>query len=210
MLFAIPYNASMITDKEILVLYYSQHGATRQMAQLIARGIEQVAGVRARLRTVPKVSTVCESTEPGIPEAGAPYATLCDLEECIGLALGSPARFGNMASAMKYFWDGTSSLWMKHALVGKPAAVFTSSSSMHGGQESTLLSMMLPLLHHGMLILGIPYSEAELSSTQSGGTPYGASHVAGLASDQPISDAEKKLCMALGRRLAHAALKLAD
>lgn len=199
----------MITDKEILVLYYSQYGATRQMAQLIARGAEQVAGVHARLRTVPKVSTVCETTEPDIPDNGAPYAELRDLEECIGLALGSPTRFGNMASAMKYFWDGTGGLWMKHTLVGKPAALFTSTGTMHGGQESTLLSMMLPLLHHGMVIVGLPYSDPELSSTQTGGTPYGASHVAGLANDQPISEAEKKLCMALGRRLAETALKLA-
>jgi NAD(P)H dehydrogenase (quinone) len=199
----------MITDKEILVLYYSQHGATRQMAQLIARGAEQVAGVRARLRTVPKVSMVCETTEPDIPDSGAPYAELRDLEECIGLALGSPTRFGNMASAMKYFWDGTGGLWMKHTLVGKPAALFTSTGTMHGGQESTLLSMMLPLLHHGMVIVGLPYSEPELSATQNGGTPYGASHVAGLANDQPITEAEKKLCLALGRRLAETALKLA-
>jgi NAD(P)H dehydrogenase (quinone) len=198
----------MITDKEILVLYYSQHGATRQMAQLIARGVEQVAGVRARLRTVPRVSSVCEATEAAIPDSGAPYAELADLEECIGLALGSPTRFGNMAAAMKYFWDGTGSLWVKHGLAGKPAALFTSSSSLHGGQESTLLSMMLPLLHHGMLITGLPYSEPELISTQSGGTPYGASHVAGAASDQPVTEAEKKLCMALGRRLALTALKL--
>ena len=200
----------MITDKEILVLYYSQHGATRQMAQLIARGVEQVAGVRARLRTVPKVSTVCEATEPDIPDSGAPYVELRDLEECIGLALGSPTRFGNMASAMKYFWDGTGGLWMKHTLAGKPAALFTSTGTMHGGQESTLLSMMLPLLHHGMLIVGLPYSEPELSSTQSGGTPYGASHVAGLANDQPVTEAEKKLCLALGRRLAQTALKLSE
>ena len=198
----------MITDKEILVLYYSQHGATRQMAQLIARGIEQVDGVRARLRTVPKVSTVCETSAADIPDSGAPYVELRDLEECIGVALGSPTRFGNMAAAMKYFWDGTGGLWMKHALVGKPAALFASSSSMHGGQESTLLSMMLPLLHHGMIIVGLPYSEPELASTQTGGTPYGASHVAGLTSDLPISEAEKKLCMALGRRLAQTALKL--
>lgn len=198
----------MITDKEILVLYYSQHGATQQMAQLIARGIEQVEGIRARLRTVPKVSTVCEATEASIPDSGAPYAELSDLEECIGLALGSPTRFGNMAGAMKYFWDSTSSLWMKHALVGKPAALFTSTSSLHGGQESTLLSMMLPLLHHGMVIVGLPYSEPELATTQSGGTPYGASHVAGLTSDAPISDAEKKLCLALGKHLAITALKL--
>ena len=200
----------MITDKEILVLYYTQHGATRQMAQLFARGVEQVEGVRARLRTVPKVSTVCESTDPGIPDSGAPYVELSDLQECIGLALGSPTRFGNMAAPMKYFWDGTGGLWMKHSLAGKPAALFTSSSSMHGGQESTLLSMMLPLLHHGMIIVGLPYSEPELSSTLTGGTPYGASHVAGLTSDLPISDAEKKLCMALGRRLALTALKLSS
>lgn len=200
----------MITDKEILVLYYSQHGATRQMAQLIARGIEQVEGIRARLRTVPKVSSVCEATEASIPDSGAPYAELSDLEECIGLALGSPTRFGNMAGAMKYFWDSTSNLWMKHSLVGKPAALFTSTSSMHGGQESTLLSMMLPLLHHGMIIVGLPYSEPELATTQSGGTPYGASHVAGLTSDAPITDAEKKLCLALGKRLAITALKLSQ
>jgi NAD(P)H dehydrogenase (quinone) len=198
----------MITDKEILVLYYSQHGATRQMAQMIARGVDQVVGVRARLRTVPKVSTVCEAIEPGIPDSGAPYAELRDLEECIGLALGSPTRFGNMASAMKYFWDGTGGVWMGHTLVGKPAALFTSTGTMHGGQESTLLSMMLPLLHHGMIIVGIPYSEPELGTTQSGGTPYGASHVAGIANDLTISEAEKKLCIALGKRLAQTALKL--
>ena len=200
----------MITDKEILVLYYSQQGATRQMAQLVARGIEQVDGVRARLRTVPKVSAVCEATEPAIPDEGAPYVELRDLEECIGLALGSPTRFGNMAAAMKYFLDGTGGLWMKHALAGKPATLFTSTGSMHGGQESTLLTMMLPLLHHGMLIIGLPYSEPELGTTQSGGTPYGASHVAGLAGNQPITDAEKKLCIAQGRRLAQTALKLAQ
>ena len=203
-----PYNARMITDKEILVLYYSQQGAVRQMAQFVARGVEQVDGVRARLRTVAKVSTVCEATESCIPDDGAPYVELRDLEECIGLALGSPTRFGNMAAAMKYFWDGTGGLWMKHALAGKPAALFTSTGSMHGGQESTLLSMMLPLLHHGMLIVGLPYSEPELGTTQSGGTPYGASHVAGLTGDQPVTEAEKKLCMALGRRLAQTALKL--
>ncbi len=198
----------MITDKEILVLYYSQHGATKQMAQLIARGIEQIPSVSARLRTVPKISSTCEATEASIPDSGAPYAELRDLTECIGLALGSPTRFGNMAAAMKYFWDGTSSVWMQHALVGKPAAVFTSSSSMHGGQESTQLSMMLPLLHHGMILVGLPYSEPELATTQSGGTPYGASHVAGLTSDAPISEVEKKLCIALGKRLAITALKL--
>lgn len=199
----------MTPHNDILVLYYSQYGATRQMAQLIARGVEQVPNARARLRTVPKVSTICESTEPGIPESGAPYVELSDLEECIGLALGSPTRFGNMAGAMKYFWDGTGGLWMKHALAGKPAALFTSTGTMHGGQESTLLSMMLPLLHHGMLIVGLPYSEPELNSTTDGGTPYGASHVAGLANDRAISDSEKKLCLALGKRLAATALKLA-
>ncbi len=203
------YNTRMIPDKEILVLYYSQHGAVRQMAQLLARGVEQVPGVRARLRTVPKVSAICEATEPGIPDEGAPYADLRDLEECIGFAVGSPTRFGNMAAAMKYFWDGTGSLWMQHVLVGKPAALFTSTSTMHGGQESTLLSMMLPLLHHGMVIVGLPYTEPELFTTQHGGTPYGASHVAGLANDQPISEAEKKLCIALGKRLAKTAMKLA-
>jgi len=204
-----PYNYIMSTNNEILILFYSQYGATRQMAQLIARGVEQVDGAGARLRTVPKISAVCETTEPDIPASGAPYVELRDLEECTGLALGSPTRFGNMASAMKYFWDGTGGLWMKHALVGKPAALFTSTGTMHGGQESTLLSMMLPLLHHGMVIVGLPYSEAELSSTQSGGTPYGASHVAGLANDLAISEAEKKLCLALGRRLAETAIKLA-
>jgi len=201
--------ASMITDKEILVLYYSQHGAVRQMAQLIARGVEQVPGMQARLRTVPKVSANCEAIEPCIPDTGAPYADLRDLEECIGIAVGSPTRFGNMAAAMKYFWDGTSSLWLKHALVGKPAAVFTASGSMHGGQESTLLTMMIPLLHHGMVMVGLPYSEPELNTTQQGGTPYGASHVAGLTGNLPISEAEKKLCIALGKRLAQTALKLA-
>jgi NAD(P)H dehydrogenase (quinone) len=200
--------ANMITDKEILVLYYSQHGAVRQMAQLLARGVEQVPGVRARLRTVPKVSTICEATDPAVPDTGAPYVELRDLEECIAIALGSPTRFGNMAAAMKYFWDGTGALWMKHALVGKPAALFTSTGTMHGGQESTLLSMMLPLLHHGMVIVGLPYSEPELNTTRQGGTPYGASHVAGLANDQPITEAEKKLCIALGKRLAQTALKL--
>ncbi len=198
----------MITDKEILVLYYSQHGAVQQMAKLIARGVDQVAGVSPRLRTVPKVSAQCDAVEPAIPDSGAPYVEINDLEECIGLALGSPTRFGNMASAMKYFWDGTGEIWMNHALVGKPAALFTSTGSMHGGQESTLLSMMLPLLHHGMVILGLPYSEPELSTTQSGGTPYGASHHAGMANDKPITDTEKKLCIALGKRLAQTALKL--
>lgn len=193
---------------EILVLYYSQGGAVRDMAELIARGVESVPRVKARLRTVPKVSANCEAIEPDIPSTGAPYAELADLEACAGIALGSPTRFGNMAAPMKYFLDGTAGLWLKGALIGKPAAVFTSSGSMHGGNESTLLTMMLPLMHHGMLIVGLPYSEPVLSSTQSGGTPYGASHIGGTMDDQPITEDERKLCMALGKRLAETALKL--
>ena len=193
---------------EILVLYYSQGGSVHQMAQLIARGVESVKGMKARIRTVPKVSANCEATEPEVPASGAPYAELKDLQECIGLALGSPTRFGNMAAPMKYFLDGTTSLWLKGALIGKPAVVFTSTGSMHGGQETTLLSMMLPLMHHGMIIVGLPYSEPELSSTSSGGTPYGASHVAGATDDRPISDEERKLCIAVGKRLAETAQKL--
>jgi NAD(P)H dehydrogenase (quinone) len=199
----------MNTTHEILVLYYSHHGAVKQMAQLIARGIGEVDGVAARLRTVPRVSTVTEATEPAVPDSGAPYAELKDLEECIGVAVGSPTRFGNMAAPMKYFWDCTGNLWMKGALAGKPAAVFTSTASMHGGQETTLTSMMLPLMHHGMLLVGIPYTEQELLNTASGGTPYGASHLAGLSSDQPVTEHERKLCIALGRRLAQTAVKLA-
>jgi NAD(P)H dehydrogenase (quinone) len=193
---------------DILILYYSHGGSVRDMAQLIARGVESVPGAKARIRTVPRVSTVCEATDSEIPESGAPYAELKDLEECAGLALGSPTRFGNMAAPLKYFLDGTSGLWMNGTLVGKPAALFTSTGSMHGGQESTLISMMLPLMHHGMMILGLPYSEAELSSTTAGGTPYGASHVAGTMGDKPITDAERKLCIVLGKRLAETALKL--
>jgi NAD(P)H dehydrogenase (quinone) len=196
--------------REILVLYYSRHGAVREMANLIARGIEQVSGVSARLRTVPPVSAVSEAVAPPVPDAGAPYVELKDLEQCIGLALGSPTRFGNMAAPLKYFWDTTGALWLRGTLAGKPAAVFTSSSSLHGGQETTLTSMMLPLLHHGMVVLGLPYSEPELMLTREGGTPYGASHHAGQASDQAVSDDEKRLCIALGRRLAEAALKLAS
>lgn len=193
---------------EILVLYYSQGGAVRDMAQLIARGIESVPNIKARIRTVPKVSANCEATEADIPSSGDPYVELSDLEECIGLALGSPTRFGNMAAPMKYFLDGTTSLWLKGALIGKPATVFTSSGSMHGGNESTLLTMMLPLLHHGMLMVGLPYSEPELSSTQTGGTPYGASHIGGAMDDKAISAEERKLCLALGKRLGEIALKL--
>jgi len=195
---------------EILVLYYSQGGAVREMAQLIARGVESVAGVKARIRTVPKVSANCEATEPDIPSSGDPYVELSDLEECIGLALGSPTRFGNMAAPMKYFLDGTAGLWLKGTLIGKPASVFTSSGSMHGGNETTLVTMMLPLMHHGMLMVGLPYSEPELSSTQTGGTPYGASHIGGTMDDKAISADERKLCLALGKRLAETALKLSD
>lgn len=195
---------------DILVLYYSQHGSTQALAQVIAHGIASVPGVRARLRTVPKVATVTQVAMPPIPEAGAPYVELQDLNECIGLALGSPTRFGNMAAPLKYFLDGTAGIWMQGGLAGKPAAVFTSTTSMHGGQESTLLSMMLPLLHHGMLIVGIPYTEAALSSTATGGTPYGASHVAGSSNQIPISEDERKLAFALGKRLALAALRLLD
>jgi NAD(P)H dehydrogenase (quinone) len=194
---------------DVLVLYYSRYGATASMAQHIARGIEEVDGMQARVRTVPAVSTVCEACEDSIPEAGAPYASLEDLRECAGLALGSPTRFGNMAAPLKYFIDSTSSLWLGAALAGKPAAVFTSTSSLHGGQETTLLSMMLPLLHHGMLILGIPYSETDLLHTEAGGTPYGASHLAGPDSKKPLTDTELRLCRAQGKRLAEAARRLA-
>jgi NAD(P)H dehydrogenase (quinone) len=193
---------------EILILYYSQGGAVREMAQLIARGVESVTGVKARIRTVPKISANCEATEPDIPKSGDPYVELSDLEECIGLSLGSPTRFGNMAAPMKYFLDGTAGLWLKGALIGKPASVFTSSGSMHGGNETTLVTMMLPLMHHGMIMVGLPYSESELSITQTGGTPYGASHIGGSMDDKPISTDERKLCLALGVRLAQTALKL--
>ena len=198
----------MTAVREILVLYYSRHGAVREMAQIIARGVESVSGVAARVRTVPEVSTVAESVAARVPDAGAPYVELRDLEECCGLALGSPTRFGNMAAPLKYFLDTTAGLWLKGALAGKPAAVFTSTGSMHGGQETTLTSMMTPLFHHGMLLVGLPYTEAELSSTTSGGTPYGASHLAGAGADRAFSDEEKKLCFALGKRLAAIALKL--
>ncbi|MDT8387958.1 MAG: NAD(P)H:quinone oxidoreductase [Thiogranum sp.] len=193
---------------EILVLYYSRHGATEQMAQHVARGVEEVEGMQARLRTVPAVSTVCEAVEDSIPTQGAPYADIDDLRACSGLALGSPTRFGNMAAPLKYFIDSTSSAWLAGDLAGKPAALFTSTSSLHGGQETTLLSMMLPLLHHGMLISGIPYSETDLMHTDAGGTPYGASHLAGVDSKNPLTDAELRLCRAMGRRLATLGVKL--
>jgi NAD(P)H dehydrogenase (quinone) len=194
---------------DLLVLYYSRSGAVKQLAQLVARGIDSVPGAAARLRTVPAVSTVCEAVEPEVPDGGAPYAELKDMEECIGLALGSPTRFGNMAAPLKYFLDSTAALWLKGTLAGKPAALFTSTGTLHGGQETTLLSMMLPLLHHGMVIVGLPYTEPDLISTATGGAPYGASHVAGSGGERPVSDEERRLCLALGKRLAHTALKLA-
>lgn len=194
---------------EILVLYYSQGGSVAEMARLIARGIESVPGTAARIRTVPKVAPRTEVAEPAVPAEGAPYAELRDFEECAGLALGSPTRFGNMTAALKYFLDGTGGLWMQGTLAGKPACVFTSTASMHGGQETTLLSMMLPLMHHGMILLGLPYTLDELNTTASGGTPYGASHVAGAQDDRPLTDDERKLCIAQGKRLAEVALKLA-
>jgi NAD(P)H dehydrogenase (quinone) len=192
----------------LLVLYYSRHGATRKLADLICQGIDSVPGCEARLRTVPAVSAVSEASAPAIPAQGPPYVELDDLRECDGLALGSPTRFGNMASAMKYFWDGTSAEWLAGTLAGKPACVFTSTGSLHGGQEGTLLSMMLPLLHHGMLLLGLPYTHPELMTTASGGTPYGASHWSGLNGDRPLTDDSRSLAIALGRRLAQTALKL--
>lgn len=189
----------------ILVLYYSRHGATYNMAQQIASGIED-GGCNALVRTVPNISTVTEAIESDIPDSGAPYATLDDMQECIALAVGSPTRFGNMAAELKYFFDSTSPLWLSGEMVNKPAAVFTSTSSLHGGQESTLLSMMLPLLHHGMQLIGIPYTETTLLKTQTGGTPYGASHTSGIDGQLPLSDDEKTLCQALGKRLALTAL----
>ncbi|MEI7970222.1 MAG: NAD(P)H:quinone oxidoreductase [Betaproteobacteria bacterium] len=193
---------------EILVLYYSSGGSVRAMAHLVARGVALVPGVSARVRTVPKVSTVCEAVAPEVPDEGAPYATMQDLEDCAGVAVGSPTRFGNMAAPMKYFWDSTGALWARNALAGKAAAVFTSTGSLHGGQESTLLTMLVPLLHHGMVVLGIPYSESGLATTTTGGSPYGATHWAGPDDDRPISDEEKRLCLALGQRLARVAVRL--
>jgi NAD(P)H dehydrogenase (quinone) len=187
---------------EILVLYYSAGGSVRKMAEFVAEGVERAQGAHAKVRTVPDIGA------SGAPTEGPPYCELEDLEHCDGLALGSPARFGNMGGPMKAFFDRTVPLWMKGALVGKPAGVFTSTGSLHGGQESTLISMMLPLLHHGMLIVGVPYTNAELMTTRTGGTPYGTSHHAGLADDRPVSDSERALCVAQGRRLAEIALKL--
>ncbi len=193
---------------KILILYYSRHGATRKLAELIAQGVAHVPNCEAVLRTVPAVSTVTEATEPAVPDSGAPYVELTDLEECAALALGSPTRFGNMAAPVKYFLDGSSAQWISGALAGKPACVFTSTGSLHGGQESTLLSMMLPLLHHGMLIVGLPYTEAALMSTASGGSPYGATHWSGIKGDQALSDDTRSLAIALGKRLATTATRL--
>ncbi|AIF49135.1 NAD(P)H-quinone oxidoreductase [Dyella japonica A8] len=193
---------------DILVLYYSRSGHTAQLARLVARGVEEVPGMRARLRQVPPVAPVTEVAQPPEPEEGAPYVTRADLAECAGLALGSPTRFGNMAAPLKYFLDSTGAEWASGALAGKPAAVFTATSTMHGGQESTLLSMALPLLHHGMLLVGLPYTEPALTATQTGGTPYGASHVAGAKGDNAISEHERELARALGRRLADVARRL--
>lgn len=196
-------------SQTVLVLYYSRSGHTAQLARLIARGVEEVPGMQARLRQVPPVAPVTDVAQPPEPDEGAPYASRQDLADCAGLALGSPTRFGNMAAPLKYFIDSTGAEWASGALAGKPAAVFTSTSTMHGGQESTLLSMALPLLHHGMLLLGLPYTEPALSATQTGGSPYGASHVAGAQGERSISEHERELARALGRRLAAAAQKLA-
>ncbi len=204
-----PIIPSMNSDLlPILVLYYSRQGATRKLAELIAQGIESVPGCEAVLRTVPAVSALSEASEPAIPASGAPYVELEDLKNCAGLALGSPTRFGNMAAPLKYFIDGSSAQWLSGALAGKPACVFTSTGSLHGGQESTLLSMMLPLLHHGMLVLGLPYSEPALMATESGGSPYGATHWSGIAGDKPVSEDSRALAIALGKRLASTARKL--
>lgn len=197
-----------MTKPYVLVLYYSRTGAVAELAQLIARGIAYVEGIEARIRTVPPVSATCEAVESTIPDTGAPFATLADLRDCAGLALGSPTRFGNMAAPLKYFLDGTSELWLAGNLVNKPACVFSSSASMHGGQETTLLTMMLPLLHHGMMVVGTPYTEPALTTTQMGGTPYGVTHVAGIDNTNPLSQDEKLLAKRLGERLANLALQM--
>ena len=194
---------------DVLVIYYSSNGSVRALAESVARGIETVPGMRARVRTVPRVSPVTEVAAPAVPASGPPYVEARDLEECAGLALGSPTRFGNMAAPVKHFLDTLGGEWSRGTLAGKPAAVFTSTSTMHGGQEATLLTMLVPLLHHGMVVLGIPYTEPDLHTTTGGGTPYGASHVAGPAGDLPVSDAERRLAAALGKRLATVAARLA-
>ena len=193
---------------EILILYYSHRGSVRALAERVARGVESVPGMQARLRTVPKVSTVCEASEATVPTNGAPYVEAIDLEECVGLALGSPVRFGNMAAPMKYFWDGTVAAWQNGTLVGKPACVFTASGSQHGGNETTLISMMLPLLHHGMLLIGLPYTEPDLSTTSTGGTPYGPSHISGGSGNPVLSESESRLAFNQGQRLANLVKKL--
>lgn len=192
----------------VLVLYYSRHGATEAMARHIARGVESVAGVESMVRTVPPVSATCEAISDDIPDSGPLYATVDDLADAAGLAMGSPTRFGNMAAPLKYFLDQTSTLWMSGVLIGKPAGVFTSSSSLHGGQESTLLTMAIPLIHHGMLYCGLPYSESGLHTTTSGGTPYGPSHFVDGQNNRSVDDTEAALCFALGARLANLAVKL--
>lgn len=197
-----------MSEPYILVLYYSRTGSVKALAQQVARGIGRVDGLTAKVRTVPPVSATCEATSSSVPDDGAPYVTLDDLRGCSGLALGSPTRFGNMAAPMKYFWDSTAALWLSGDLVGKPAGVFSSSSSMHGGQETTLMSMMLPLFHHGMLLVGIPYTEPTLNMTVRGGTPYGATHVAGVENDQPLHNDEMVLAKCLGERVANIALRL--
>jgi NAD(P)H dehydrogenase (quinone) len=193
---------------DVLVLYYSATGSVRALAQSLARGVDSVEGMHARVRTVPKGATVIEAPAPAVPPDGPPYAEARDLEDCVALALGSPTRFGNMAAPLKHFIDGLGPEWARGTLAGKPAAVFSSTASMHGGQEATLLSMMLPLLHHGMFIVGLPYTEPDLNATRSGGAPYGATHVSGAANDRPVSDEEARLAFALGKRLAAAAKKL--
>jgi NAD(P)H dehydrogenase (quinone) len=193
---------------EILVLYYSRQGSTAALARQVCRGVEAVAGMQARLRTVAPVTATTDQLDPSIPDEGPPYATHDDLLQCCGLILGSPTRFGNMAAPLKFFLDGTSALWISGALEGKPAAVFTSTQTLHGGQESTLLSMMIPLLHHGMFLVGLPFSEAGLAATRSGGTPYGASHVASLSGAGELSESERELARALGMRVAKLAARL--
>lgn len=192
----------------ILVLYYSKNGSIRRLADLICRGIERVPNCESVLRTVPEVSPICEATAPAVPTQGAPYVSLDDLRNCDGLAIGSPTRFGHMAAPLKYFLETTTPLWMSGGLIDKPAALFTSSATLHGGQEATLLSMALPLWHHGMLLVGLPYTNPALTTTASGGTPYGASHWAGAASELPITDEERQLCQSLGERLARTAVRL--
>jgi NAD(P)H dehydrogenase (quinone) len=193
---------------EVLVLYYSRNGSTAELARHVARGVESVAGTRARVRTVPAVSPVTEATATAVPESGPPFATHDDLRECDGLAFGSPTRFGNMAAPLKYFLDGTSALWLNGALDRKPAGVFTSTSSIHGGQESTLLTMMIPLLHHGMYLVGLPFTAEAMNRTRTGGTPYGASHFAAGKTETRLSDDERELAQLLGRRIAEAAVAL--